>query len=162
MNAAVRSGEHVVRIFWIDPHRMIIPVNPMHALRVERLPAILGVKHLRAQLPNPQIVIGINSNLAVIRRSRVRFAHPLPRLAFVFAAERPAFFMLDLGINNVGIFAVNIQPDAPGIAAAVFVRQPFRQFLPRHPAIRGLVNRAVRPAAVEAERRAPPLVRGRI
>ena len=70
--------------------------------------------------------------------------------------------MLNLGVNDVRILAKNVEPDTPGITATVFVRQAFRQFFPGESAVGGLVNRAVRAAAVEAIRSASALVSGGI
>ena len=33
VNAAIGPGEHVIRIGWVDPHRVIVSVNTMDALR---------------------------------------------------------------------------------------------------------------------------------
>ena len=123
MDAAVGTGDHVIGIGGIDPHGVEVAVNAVDALRDKRFSAVLGVKHLRAEFPNAQVVVGINANLAVIGRAWVGFAHALPGLAFVFAAERAALFMLNLGIDDVRILAVNVQSDAAGVGGAVLPRQ---------------------------------------
>ncbi len=148
MDSAVAAGEHVVRIRRIDPHRMKIPVDAPHAIRHEFLAAVLGVEHLRTEFPNTQIIIGIDANLA----------HLLPRLAFVFAAECSALFVLDNRVNDVRVLAVNIQADAPSVAA-ILVRQALRQFFPRRAAIGRFVYAAARPATVETEGCAAALIR---
>src|SRR5207248_3645880 len=150
MDAAVGTGDHVIGIGGIDPHGVIVSVNAMDALGGECFAAVFGVKHRRAQLPNAQIIVGINADLAVVGRPRVRFTHALPGLAFIFAAERAALFVLDFGVNDVGIFAVDAQPDAPGIATAVLPGQAFCQFFLVCTGVDGLVYGAVRAAAVEA------------
>src|SRR5579864_4305937 len=129
MDTAVGAGDHVIGIGGINPHGVEVTVNAVDALRGKRFAAVLGVKHLRAKLPDAQVVVGINTNLAVIGRTRVGVAHALPGLAFVFAAESAAFFMLDLRVDNVGILPINVQADASGVAAAVLPRQALRQFL---------------------------------
>src|SRR5712664_3617771 len=133
-------------------------MNPFHALRCKSFSSILGIEHWRAKLPDPEIVIGIDPNLAVVRRPRIRIAHLLPRLTFVLAAISPDLLVLNYRVDDVRILAVTIQSDAAGLSA-VLVREPFGQFFPGRAAIRRLVDRAIRPATVESIRRPPPLVR---
>src|SRR5437016_10969735 len=133
-------------------------MNPFDALRRKRFSSVLGIEHRRTEFPDPEVVIGIDPNLAVVGRPRIRIAHLLPRLALVLAAISSALLVLHDGINDVWVLAVNIQSDATGVSA-IFVGQPLGQFLPGQSAIGGLVDRAVRSAAVESKGRAPPLIR---
>src|SRR6266436_1611190 len=94
VNSAVRTGNHVVRIRGIDPHGVIIAVNAPNALGRESFSAILGVKHLRAERPDSQIVVGIDAHLAVVRGPRIGVAHSLPGLTFIIAAKDSALFVL--------------------------------------------------------------------
>ncbi len=121
MNPAVASGDDVIRIGRIDPQRVEISVDFLHASRSKSFAAVLGEKHRRAQNPNPQIIIRINAHLAVIRRPWIGVAHLLPRFALIFAAENAAFFMLHECVHDIGIFPVDIKSNASGFAA-VFVR----------------------------------------
>src|SRR5689334_18031394 len=126
VNAAVGAGDHVIGISGIDPHGVIVAVNTADTLGGKRFSAVFGVKHLRAEFPDAQVVVGINANLAVVGGTRIGFAHALPGFAFVFAAERAAFFMLDFGVNDVGILAINVEADAAGIGGGVLPRQALR------------------------------------
>src|SRR5205807_10490734 len=100
--------------------------------------------------------------LAVVVRPRVRSTDRLPCLVFIFAAEGAGLFVLDFCVNDVGIFAVDAQPDAPGIATAVLPGQAFCQCCPVCSGVDGVVNGAVRAAAVETVWAATALVRGGI
>jgi len=102
-------------------------VDAPHAIRHEFLAAVLGVEHLRTEFPDTQIIIGIDANLAIVRRPRVCVAHLLPRLAFVFAAECSALFVLHNRVNDVRVLAVDIQADAPSVAAVSYGK-PFVSF----------------------------------
>src|SRR5260370_6790571 len=132
-------------------------MNPFHALRCKSFSSILGIEHWRVELPDPEVVIGIDPNLAVVRRPRIRISHLLPRLAFVLAAISAALLVLHDRVNDVRFLAVNIQSDAAGLAA-VLVRHPFRQFFPCPAPTTRLINRAIRPATVESISSPPPLV----
>ena len=158
VNPAIRAREHVIRIRGIDPHGVIVAMNPLHALRRKRFSSVLGIEHRRTEFPDPEVVMGIDPNLAVVRRPRIRIAHLLPRLALVLAAISSALLVLHDRVNDVRILAVNIQSDAAGVSA-IFVGQSLGQFLPGQSAICGLVNRALRSAAVESIGCAPPLIR---
>ena len=158
VNPAIRSRKHVIRIRRIDPHRMVVSVDAPDALRRKSFSSILGVKHRRAQRPDAQVIVRIDPHLAVVRRPRIRIAHLFPRFAFVLAAVNAALFMLYQRIDDVRIPAVNIQSDAAGFSA-VLVRQPFGQFFPGRAAIRRLVDRAIRSAAVKSIGRPPSLIR---
>src|SRR5437870_13785031 len=99
-------------------------MNPSNALGRESLPSILGVKHLRAERPDSQIVVWVDAHLAVIGGPRIRIAHFLPSLALIIAAKDSTLFVLHQRIDDVRILAVNIQADAAGFSA-IFVGQPF-------------------------------------
>ncbi len=162
VNSAVAPGDDVIRIRRINPHRVKIAVNSFHPIGSKFFPAVLGVKHLRAQLPNPQIIVGVNANLAVIRRPRIGVAHLFPRLALVVAAKRSAFFVLHHRVDDVRVLAINVEADAADISGGIFVRQSLGQFPPGRSAVGGFVNAAVRATSVESVRRAPPLIGRRI
>ena len=133
-------------------------MNSFHALRRKRLSAILGIEHRCTEFPDPEIIIGINANLAVVGRARIGIAHLLPGLAFVLAAISPALVVLHDGVNNGGVLAVDVQPDAPG-CSAVLIRQAFGQFFPGCAAVGCLIDGTVRSAAIESEGGPPPLIR---
>src|SRR5712691_2486940 len=119
-------------------------MNSSHALRRKRFAPILGIKHRRAQLPDAEIIIGVDANLAVVRRPWIGIAHLLPGFAFVLATIRSALLVLH--------DAVNAQPDAAGVPA-ILIREAFGQLLPVDAAIRDLIDRAVRSAAIKSKRR---------
>ena len=84
MNAAVRSGEHVVRIFRIDPQRVKVAVDAAYDVRCPGLTAIVRDVHGRGRLPDALIVVGIDANLAVVHWTRIDVAHLAPVLAAIF------------------------------------------------------------------------------
>ena len=161
VNAAVAARDHVAGIRGVDPHGVIIAMDARHAIGDERLPPILGVIHRRAHHPDAQVVVGIDYDLAVVGGARIGVRHLLPTLAFVLAAEDAALRVLHDGINDVGVAAINADANAADVAA-LRVRQPLGEFLPGGAAVGALVDRAGRPAAVEAVGRAATLVGGRI
>src|SRR5258708_4507394 len=120
VNSAIRSGEHAIRILGIDPHRVEISMNTARTLGRKSFPAILRIKHLRAELPDAEIIIGVDANLAVIRRPRIGIAHLLPGITFILAAISSALLVLNDGVNDVGILAVNVQSDTAGVPAIVY------------------------------------------
>ncbi len=158
VNSAVAAGNDVIRIRGINPHGVKVAVNFLHSAVVEGLAAVFREKHRRAQHPDAQIVVGIDPHLAVIRRPRVGVAHFLPAFALVLAAVDAALVVLHQRVNDVGIFAIDVQADASGFAA-IFIRQSFAEFFPGGAAVGGLVNARFRAATIEAERSAPPRIR---
>src|SRR5260370_32464096 len=98
---AIRPREHMIRVRRVYPHGVIIPVDSAHALRRKRLSTVLGIKHLRAKLPDAEVIVGVDANLAVVRRPWIRIAHFLPSLAFVVAAKSPALLLLHDGVDDV-------------------------------------------------------------
>src|ERR1044071_934454 len=109
----------------------------LNATSGETFAAILGKKHRRSQCPDAQVVVGIDTNLAVIRGARIGVAHLLPGFAFILAAIDAALIVLNERVYDVGILAIDVQPDAPGFAA-IFVWQTFGEFFPGHATVGGL------------------------
>src|ERR1043166_3029005 len=133
----------------------------LNATSGETFAAILGKKHRRSQCPDAQVVVGIDTNLAVIRGARIGVAHLLPGFAFILAAIDAALIVLNERVYDVGILAIDVQPDAPGFAA-IFVWQTFGEFFPGHATVGGLIDGAFDSATVEAKGSAAALIRGGI
>ena len=154
VNPAVRSGQHMVRIFRIDPKRVKVAVDTPYDVRHPGLAAVVGDVHGRGRLPDALIVVGIDANLAVVHWTRIDVAHLAPMLAAIFGTKHTAFRILDDGVNNVRIAAIDIDADAS--------RRAFRQidgkFFPGRAAVNGFINRAARAAAIESERCPPSLI----
>src|SRR6516164_459202 len=157
MDAAVAAGDDVARIGGIDPERVEVTVNSLHAAGREGFAAVFREVHGGAENPDAQIVRRIDAHLAVVGRTRIGVAHFVPGFALVLAAVDPAFFVLHQGVNDVGILAIDIKANAAGFAAA-FIGQAFAQFFPADAAIRGLIYGGFAAAAVEDERSAAALV----
>src|SRR5215471_4468949 len=154
MDAAVRAGDHMIGIRRVDPKRMIVAMNFGDDIGLEGSAAIVRDKHGRAAQPDALIVVGVDSNLAVVGRPVVCVAHLFPGLAAVLRAKDAALFILDDGINDAGIASVYIDADAAGHAFG----QAAREASPVGSAVYGFVQAAVRAASVESERSPAPLV----
>src|SRR5205823_8672524 len=101
VNTAIRSCEHVIRVLWIDPHRVKVAVNPANYVRRPGLAAVIRDEHGRGELPDALIVVRIDPDLAVVHRPRIRVAHLAPVLATIFRTKNSAFRILDDRVNDV-------------------------------------------------------------
>src|SRR5207253_387619 len=120
--------------------------------------AVLGQIQRRTEYPNLLIVVRIDPNLAVIRRPGIGGAHAGPGEPFVFgavhAAQRDIF---DQRVDDIRILAIHFHRASAHIAGR---RQALGQLRPVLPAIHGLVDSTVRPAAVVAEDGPPSFISG--
>src|SRR5262249_28262600 len=113
MDSAVRSNNQVVRIDWIDPHRMVIAMDaPELSCRIQTPAAVLRYIHRGAQHVDTLIVLWINTNLAVIHRPRVNLVHLFPGGALVIRTKDSALCVLVCHVNDLWIFALDIDADA--------------------------------------------------
>ncbi len=154
VNSAIASGQNVVGIRRIDPECVEISVDFSDAIGGKGFSAIFGKIHRRAQGPDAQVVVRIDAHLAVIGRTRVGVAHLFPGFTHVLASENAALLVLHQRIDNVGILAINVQPNAASITA-VLIREALHKFFPGDATVHGFVDRAIGAATIETEDRAP-------
>ena len=145
---------HVVRVGGIDPQGVMIHVDPLDPVGCEGPPAVLGVVHLGPQDPDALVVVGVDADLAVVHGPRVGVAHALPGESLVLGTEHSAFPVLDDGVDDAWIAAIDVQADPSGVALG----KTAAQFRPGVSAIRGAVDSAARAAAREPVGAAPALV----
>src|SRR3984893_13969765 len=148
----------MIRVRRIDPQAVIISVDSGDDILNPGSAAVFGIEHVRGALPDSLIVARIDANLAVVHRPRINIAHLLPRRAAIFRSKYPAFRILDNGIDDVRIPAINVEAYPAGVA----FRKIFCKPAPRSAAVDRSVEPAAGPAPIEAPRRAPALIRRRI
>src|SRR4029078_4364952 len=101
------------------------------------------------------VVLWIDADLSEVHRPRIHAAHLLPARAGIVRAVHPALrLVLDPRVHDVGVFPIDVHPDA----AQWPLRDPLRQLDPRLARIAGLVDRATWPASVETPIRPTPLI----
>ena len=158
MDPAVVPEHHVVRVGGIDPQRVVVHVDALHPVGGEGPPAVLGVVHLGSEHPDALVVVGVDADLAVVHRTRIRVAHPLPGEPLVLGTEDAALPVLDDRVDDAGIPAIDVEADPPGVA----VGQSATQLHPGIPAVGGAMDPASRAAARKAVGAPPPLVERRV
>src|SRR4030042_3244783 len=99
----------MVGISRVDPHGMMVAVNLLDDVRPECLAAVVGYIHGRAHHPDPLIVVGGDADLAVIHRPWVGRGHLFPGRTFVFGPKNSALLVLDDGIDDAGIPAIDVE-----------------------------------------------------
>src|SRR4029078_6767801 len=101
------------------------------------------------------VVLWIDAALSEVHRPRIHSAHLLPARAGILRAVHAALlFVLDPRVHDVGVFPIDVHPDA----AQWHLRNPLRELDPRLARIAGFVYRATWTASVEAPIRPPPLI----
>ena len=158
VDAAVVPEHHVVRVGRINPHRVVVHVDALDPVGGEGAPAVLGVVHLGSEDPDALVVVGVNADLAVVHRTRVGVAHPLPGEPLVLGTEDAALPVLDDRIDDPRVPPIDVQADASGVSLG----QAAAQLRPGVPAVGGAVDSAPRAAAREPVGAPPPLVERRI
>ena len=158
-HAAVPAEQQVARVGRVDPHGVEVHVDARRAGGPERAAGIVRHEQLHAEDVDPVIVLRVDPDLAEVHRPRVRVAHLLPRRAPVVGPVDAAVIgVLDPRVEDVRVLAVDVEPDPSRRALG----QARGQLRPALAGVGRLVDRAARPAAVEAPRRAPPLVGRRV
>ncbi len=81
--------------------------NPVRARFVERkllerLSAVLGTVHIRAEHVDDLVVVGINPQIAVVHGTGIEIVDLGPRTSPVFRPEHTAAFRLHRGHDHVG------------------------------------------------------------
>ena len=136
---------------------MVVQVHFHRSVIAERLAAIVRDVQVDAVDVDPLRVIGIDANLAEVHRPRIEAADLGPRLAFVLGAEHAAVAVLDDGVNDVRVAAIEVEADAAGVTGW----KAAGDLAPGPAGIAALVNARVRPAAVEPISGAAPRIRRR-
>src|SRR4051794_33505447 len=116
----------MVRIGGVDPESVEVRMDARPAARDERATAVRGVVERDAAHPEALVVVRIHPHLAEVHGARVRGGHSLPALAAVLGAEETAARVLDQGVKDARILAVDVQADAARIPG----RQTARKLLP--------------------------------
>ena len=144
-----------LRIGRVDPHRVVIDVNPFGAVGAERLATVIGDVERHAQRVDARVALRIDADLAEVHRPRVLAAQLPPVGAAIVAAIDAALgLVLDARVEDVGVLAVDVHADA-ALGAG---RQAGLGLGPGLAAVGGLPDGAARPAAVHAPLRAAPLI----
>ena len=100
--------------------------------------------------PDFEIVVRVDADLAEVGRTRVCIAEASPSFAFVFGAvDAPTSGMLHFGVDDVGIFAVDVDGTTADFAG---FREAMRELAPMGAAINGTVK-TVLEAADKRQRR---------
>src|ERR1017187_9095092 len=160
-DAAIVAVEQVVGIGGIDPDGMHVAVDVAEAGLRKCAAAILGHIDVDAAEPDLLIVVGIDAELAEIRRARVGVAHAGPGGAAVFGAvDASERGVLNQRVHDVGILAIDFHgataPIARGQATARLAGGA--ELGPVQTAVGGSVQAAAGTAAVVTEHRAPALI----
>ena len=154
VDAPIAPEHHVVRVSGIDPQRVMVHMDALDPVGGEGSPAVLGVVHLGIENPDALVVARVDADLAVVHGPRVRVAHPLPGQTLVLGAEDAALLILDDGVDDPRVAAIDVQADPSGVALG----QPAGKLHPGVPAIAGAMDPAARPAAGKSVGPPPPLV----
>jgi len=158
-HAAIAADHRVIRVRRVYPHRMKVDVDLLCTVSAKGLPSIIRDVQLDAGHINALVVIRINPNLTEIHRARIGIAHLRPGCASIFRTIHAALFcVFDSGVHDVWIAAIDIKP-YPSHGA---FGNAFREFSPRAPGIRGLIDRAAIATSVKAPRRAATLIGRRV
>ena len=83
MDAAVGSGQDVVRVGGVNPKGVIVAMNSLNQVLSPRLSAVLRVVHVRGEDPDALVVVRVDVDLAVVRGARVGVRELYPGFAFV-------------------------------------------------------------------------------
>ena len=158
-HSAVVADQHVVRVVRIDPHRVMVDVNPLGAVEPKGLAAVVRHAQGRFRQVHAEVILGIDPDDPEIHWPAVMRPHLPPGGAGVVGPIDPALFlMLDPGVDDVRIAPVDVEPDP---SERPFGKAP-GQLRPGPTRIGCFPDPAVGPAAVEAEAGPPPLVGGRV
>ena len=158
-HSAVVADQHMIRVVRIDPHRVMVDVNPLGAVEPKSLAAVVRNAERRFRQVDPEIVLGIDPDDPEIHWPAVMRPHLSPGTAGIIGPVHPALLlMLDPGVHDVRIAPVDIESDS--------AERPFGkasgQLGPGSSGVGGLPDSAVGPTAVEAEAGPPALVGGRV
>ena len=117
-DAAVVAVDDVPRVSRIDPERVVIQMHDQRAVVAERLAAVVGDVQVDAVHVDPLRLVGIDADLAEVHRPRIEAVDLGPALALVLGAEDTALAMLDDGVDDVRVLAIDVEADAAGVAGS--------------------------------------------
>ena len=114
-DAAVVAVDDVIRVVRVDPHRVMVRMQ--RAVLDEGLAAVIRDVDLDAADVDAQVVGRVDADLAEVHRPRIDVGHLPPRHPGIVGAIGAAFgLVLDARVEDVGILAVDVHPDAAEVA----------------------------------------------
>ena len=84
IDATIAAQNHVLALFRVDPHGVIVGMNSATAVTCECLAAVTGSIQRCTQHIDVFVVSWIDANLTVVHRSRIERVDSLPALATIF------------------------------------------------------------------------------
>jgi hypothetical protein len=133
---------------------MEVSMDPIHKVRFEAFAPVFRYVHARTEKPNALVVLWVDSNLAVVPRTRIGRAHPCPRLTLVFRTKDATLVVLDNGINDIRVLEIDRYADSARIS-------PWKistELTPCVTTVDGFVKTAPRTRSVESKSCSPTLI----